>query len=172
MDAFLIILSACLLLFTVFLYGKNKQLFDKLKKMTADISEIENIGNLLSVTESTLEEAAKTIATAKQIMDERIRRMESLLKKIDESVERAESIKISDNVNVRSDSESRRSSNNSSMYDSSLDDTSDPDAQDRAYIAQRNKEIIMMLGDDEPLEVIAKKTGASIREIHLIKKFI
>ena len=167
MDKGLLILAVFLLLFAFFLYIKNKQLLDELKKIKADISEIENIGNLLSVTESTLEEAEKTIATAKRIMDDRIRRMETLLKKFDQSVRRVEKQEIKDNINERPLSEPKVSSN-----DKPVIDISESDAYDRAAIAQRNKEIIVMLGDGIPLEEIARKTGASMREIRLIKKFI
>jgi len=167
MDTVFLILATFLLLFAAFLYGKNKQLMDELKRIKDDISNVENIGDLLSVTESTLEEADKTIATAKRVMDNRIRRMEALLKKIDRSVQLAETRNIDDNIGVQSVSEAQVPSNNS-PYGEMMD----PDAQERALIAKRNREIIIMLGENAPLADIARKTGASMREISLIQKFI
>ncbi len=167
MDTVFLILATFLLLFAAFLYGRNKLLMDELKRMKDDISNVENIGDLLSVTESTLEEADKTIATAKRVMDSRIRRMEALLKKIDRSVQLAESRSLDDNVGIQSVSEAQVPSNNSPPGE-----IMDPDAQERALIAKRNREIIIMLGENAPLADIARKTGASMREIHLIQKLV
>jgi len=100
-------------------------------------------------------------------MDNRIRRMEALLKKIDRSVQLAETRNIDDNIGVQSVSEAQVPSNNSPYGE-----TMDPDAQERALIAKRNREIIIMLGENAPLADIARKTGASMREISLIQKFI
>lgn len=137
--------------------------------MKQEISQLKNIGDLLNITESTLEEADKTISTAKKVMDSRIKKMEELFEKYDEILPELEhhagktnskNIKHHDELIKKIPPETEPSR------------ITDPDLEDRAYIARRNRKIILMLEENVPLEEIARQTGASLREIQMIKKFI
>lgn len=140
---------------------------DEIKSLKDEISQLKNMGDLLSITESTLEEADKTITTAKRVMDKRIRRMEDLLGEIDRKIPLIENREFQGNSSAVTTPDISPGANPQSE-----NEDIDPDAEERTFIANRNREIILMLEKNIPVEDIGRKTGASLREINLIRKFI
>lgn len=143
----------------------------EIKQMKDDVSQLKNVGDLLSVTESTLEETNKTIETARRVMDKRIRRMEELVRAM-------ESGRSGNHIHRGTPGEdgsgtSREDRITAPMMSSGgREQAIDPDAEEREFIARRNRQIILLLEEGISEEEISRRTEASMREIKLIKKFI
>jgi DNA-binding NarL/FixJ family response regulator len=138
--------------------------------MKDEISQVKNIGDLLSVTENTLDEAGRAINTAKRLMDGRIRRMEELLEEIDSRLPDLERRVKSISASQKTHQQITAGGYETESYQK--EKAADPDREEREIIARRNKRIIVMLEEGLSLEEIARQTGASMREIKLIQKFI
>jgi len=171
METFLLILAAILFLLAAFLFGRSRQLMSEIRQMKNDVSQLKNVGDLLSVTESTLEETNKTIETARRVMDKRIRRMEELVRAM-------ESGKSGNNIRRGTLSEDISGTTRDDRINSPVTSSGsreriiDPDAEEREFIARRNRQIILLLEEGVPEEEISRRTEASMREIKLIRKFI
>jgi hypothetical protein len=175
METFLLILAAILFLLAAFLFGRSRQLMTEIKQMKDDVSQLKNVGDLLSVTESTLEETNKTIETARRVMDKRIRRMEELVRAMESGGsgnhtrrgtpgEDAPGVSREDRITDPVFQPPRSSGARERM--------TDPDADEREYIARRNRQIILLLEEGVSEEEISRRTEASMHEIKLIRKFI
>ena len=167
MDYLFLVFAVLLLLFAWFLFQRSKALLVEIKALKDEISQLKNIGDLLSITESTLDEADKTITTAKRVMDKRIQRMEQLLAEIDRKVPLIENREIRGNSSAVNPAKM-----SSGVNHPPENEITDPDAEERTFIANRNREIILMLEQNIALDDIARQTGASLGEINLIRKFI
>ncbi|MFH1515595.1 MAG: hypothetical protein ABIG42_09070 [bacterium] len=167
MDYVFLVLAIVFLVLAFILFGRSKLLVDEVKSLRDEISQLKNIGDLLSITESTLEEADKTITTAKRVMDKRISRMEQLLGEIDRKMPLIENRGYQGNSSAVNPSKI-----SSGVNRQPVNENIDPDAEERTFIANRNREIILMLEKNIAVEDIARKTGASLNEINLIRKFV
>jgi len=173
MTAFLSILVVVTLVMMAtawILYLRTRALIVEVRRMKDEIGELKNMGDLLSVTENTLEEAGKAINTAKRVMDGRIHRMEELLSEIDGRIPELE--KQAGAIRRESSTGLPARTTEQSTGASRVKPDNDPDADERELIAKRNRRIILMLEEGKTVEEIARVTGASVREIQLIKKFV
>jgi len=170
METTLLIIAIILLALAGFLFYGARALMRQVQSMKDEISQVKNIGDLLSVTEDTLDEAGKAIDTAKRLMDGRIKRMEELLEEIDDKMPELE--RRMKNIQPVSESRQQKIPVKLDKELFSSGKSIDPDREERELIARRNKRIIMMLEEGMSPEEIARQTGASVREIKLIQKFI
>lgn len=171
MEIFLLILAAILFLLAAFLFGRARQLMSEIKQMKDNVSQLKNVGDLLSVTESTLEETNKTIETARRVMDKRIRRMEELVKAMESGGSGNHTRRGTLSEDAPGTSREDRITA-PIMSSGGRERTIDPDAEEREFIARRNRQIILLLEEGVSEEEISRRTEASMREIKLIKKFI
>jgi hypothetical protein len=166
----LVFISLAILAVAWSLYQKTRALMQEVRRMKDEIGQMKNMGDLLSVTEDTLEEAGKAINTAKRVMDGRIRRMEELLNEIDARIPEMENQVGGIRGEIRTGQ--IRQQFEQGGRGSQIGSNNDPDADERELIARRNRQIILMLEEGKTIEEIARVTGASVREIQLIKKFV
>jgi len=167
--SFLVVITIVMMAAAWFLYQRTRALISEVRRMKDEIGQLKNMGDLLSVTEGTLEEAGKAINTAKRVMDGRIHRMEELLAEIDGKMPDFERIARTSRE-LDNFTGTKPATGKAGVPQRQID--ADPDVDDREFIAKRNRRIILMLEEGKTIEEIARVTGASVREIQLIKKFV